>query len=190
MCLWTCREALSSEHISGMEKQTKLIMRKMDLPGPNCRNRPRGRNKGYKLSRIWMLQSSEVEMVRVWVCQPGHLHGPGTNWEEVITEAIVPRSCPTLRFHTERRQTGASRPELEVGPWPSSPQNFAPRFWALNYGCLNVFSKPDPSIGLSLLRPSKPISTLPLPWLWTLLWASMFQGSLVPSQNSNGGTFI
>ena len=190
MCLWTCREALSSEHISGMEKQTKLIMRKMDLPGPNCRNRPRGRNKGYKLSRIWMLQSSEVEMVRVWVCQPGHLHGPGTNWEEVITEAIVPRSCPTLRVHTERRQTGASRPELEVGPWPSSPQNFAPRFWALNYGCLNVFSKPDPSIGLSLLRPSKPISTLPLPWLWTLLWASMFQGSLVPSQNSNGGTFI
>lgn len=52
MCLWPCRKALSSEHISGMEKETKLIMRKMDLPGQNCRNRPGGRNKGYKLSRI------------------------------------------------------------------------------------------------------------------------------------------
>lgn len=40
MCMWTCREALSSEQISEMKKHTKLIMRKMDLPEPNCRNRP------------------------------------------------------------------------------------------------------------------------------------------------------
>lgn len=46
MCVWTCREALSSEHIS--EKKTKLIMRKVDFLEPNCRNRPRARGKCYK----------------------------------------------------------------------------------------------------------------------------------------------
>lgn len=159
MCLWPCRKALSSEIYFRNGKRNKADYEENGSQDKNCRNRPG--------AEIKVTSSPESECCRAqkWRCCVfgSTARAPPWSWNKLggsKKRRHCPGSCPTLRVHTERRQTRA----LQTWSWRwfpdlPHPKILPPRFWALNYGYLNVFSKPDPSIGLSLLNPSKPVST-------------------------------
>lgn len=108
-----------------LKKQTKLIRRKTDLLEPNWRNRPGGRSKSSKLSRIWMPQSPEVEIACVWACQLGHLvvlEQRGGGQETLFWGAAAPSESTG--------KEGRHLPPAQVGRRP--PTLLTPEFCPLN----------------------------------------------------------